>query len=113
LTLLGKNFLLDFKIGNDEGFNPFEVNSFASIGIKDPFPRDSITLNYSISDTHSNVFTRMTSADSMAYPHIKYINGIIPDMIFLPRLEIMFKIIRACVCVSSPKELWFKNKNIN
>ena len=44
--------------------------------------------------------------DDMVYGPTRYIKGFSPYCIYIPTKEIMVKIMRACVGVKDPKELW-------
>ena len=47
--------------------------------------------------------------ESLAYMDERYAEMVIPKMIFVPRVDMMFKMMRACIKVKDPSEFWFNN----
>ena len=49
--------------------------------------------------------------DDWVYPEFRYVNGNAPHSIYIPRKEIMLKIMRACIGVKKPEDLWINTKS--
>ena len=45
--------------------------------------------------------------DKLVYPEFRYIKGQVPYCIYIPRKEIMLKLMRACIGVTREEDLWF------
>lgn len=54
---LPKTFLEDFRFTVESGVNPYLINSFKTIGFKDPFPKDAMNLNGSVPDTNPKIYS--------------------------------------------------------
>ena len=46
------------------------------------------------------------SVDDLVYPEQRYIAGQSPFQLYIPRLEVMVKIMRACINVEKPEDVW-------
>lgn len=46
----------------------------------------------------------------LLYPENRYIEDQVPLHIYIPRKEIMFKLMRACIDVEKPEDLWIYAK---
>lgn len=84
------------------------INSFQTIGWADPFPDDDKKVDGSINDGH-NLCIPFGPSD-LVYPESKYIEEFPPLQIYIPKKEIMLKLMRASISVSTPEELWFNKK---
>lgn len=73
------------------------------IGWSDPFPDDDKVLIGSIDDEK---FHLATQHDEWVYPEYKYSFGQCPMLIYIPKKEIMLKMMRACIAIKRPHELW-------
>ena len=51
------------------------------------------------------------SCDKLVYSESRYILDESPRIIYLPNIEIMFKIMRSCFGVTKIKDLWINNLN--
>ena len=77
----------------------FKINSFEQLGFADPFPSDPSGL----SKQQLQKFQSLPkSADKLVYPESKYVQGQFPMMIFIPRTEIVLKLMKACIGLSDP-----------
>jgi hypothetical protein len=47
------------------------------------------------------------SIDDWVYPESRLVKGLSPYAIYIPNKEIMLKMMRACIQVKSPEDLWF------
>ena len=61
----------------------------------------------SLNDLDLQIFGKAESPNDLIYPDCRYIEGNSPKTIYIPRPEIMFKIMRACIDVFRVKDLWF------
>lgn len=93
-----------FEVAN----HSFLINSFKQIGWPDPFPNDNLPKNPHLEKYDSYV----SDADELVYPQSRSNKDFIPLMIYIPRKELMWKMMRACIGVTDEKELWF-NRTIN
>jgi len=89
---------MKYKIVQD--YFDFRVNSFESIWMHDPFPDEDLV--------HCDEAYRIRkSKDTLVYPERRMSANDSPPMIFIPNMQIMFKLMRACIGVKDPKDLWF------
>ena len=90
----------------DNDLHCFNINSFAQIGMSDPFPNDKSQF----SKTDIDKFKLPTTTDQMIYDESRYIEGLAPYCIYIPRKELMFKMMKACIGVQKVEDLWFHRK---
>lgn len=88
-------------------YQNFHINSFAQIGVEDPFPEDSMFLQGSVPDEDERIFRPCKSKNELVYHKSRFVRESSPNPLFLPRKELMLKLIRACIEVKRPSELWF------
>ena len=81
------------------------INRFFSIGITDPYPDDDLHIIGS-RDDGEDTLPVPDKIEDLIYPISKYIEGKGPYCIYIPNKEMMFKMMRACIKVKNPKELW-------
>jgi len=48
--------------------------------------------------------------EDRVYPNSRYVKGNSPYCIYIPCKEVMLKLMRACVQVKDPEELWIMKK---
>lgn len=101
-SVIAKNFLVKYKMIDDR--QPFNVNSFQTVGWSDPFPNDDKLVTGSLDDGDN--MTLPTKIDDWVYPESRYIEGFSPYVIYIPKKEIMMKMMRACIEVKKPEDLW-------
>ena len=94
---VGPNFEEKFLNPNIKEEISYNINCFEVLGWKDPFP----VKNYQSS------FIIPHDIDQLVYPKSRYIEGMFPWVIYVPRQDVMFKMMRACVEVTKEEELWF------
>ena len=64
----------------------------------DPFP---------LQDNPYTIVGRLpTFHDDLVYPVSRFEEGNSPHTLYLPNRDMMFKIMRACVKITDPKDLW-------
>ena len=80
------------------------MNSFLQMGFEDPFPNEDLTIIGSYDDDSYKI---PTHAGDLVYSECRYIKGNSPLCVYIPRKELMFKLMRACVEVKHRDELWF------
>ena len=51
------------------------------------------------------------SANVYVYPEERLIRGESPSVIYIPSVHIMLKMMRACIGISKPDDLWLYNKD--
>jgi len=86
---------------------PFFINSFLQIGLEDPFPDDENLYDGSLDDESPDTYKMPSKVEHPVYAESRYINGFGPYCLYIPRRELMFKLMRACIDVKSEDELWF------
>ena len=97
--------LTDFLGMNDIEIEPkkFNINSFSQIGMVDPFPFEN-----KYEREHPLVVP--VSINDMVYDYKRYYPANSVPQIYIPRKELMYKLMRACMGVEDASELWF-NRN--
>ena len=88
----------------------FNILSFTQIGLEDPFPADEDLYDGSWDDIAPEVYKIPMKPTDLVYKRDRYFAEHSPLHIYIPRKEIMFKLMRACVAVQTPEELWFNKK---
>ena len=63
----------------------------------DPYPHEKIETEFTIPITD----------DDLTYPENTYIENNSPHVHYFPSRLLMFKLMRACIDVQNPKDLWF------
>lgn len=51
------------------------------------------------------------SDEDLVYRASRYVKSCSPHSIYFPSKRVLFKIMRACIGVQDPQELWFQLKN--
>lgn len=85
----------------DESPPIYNINSFHQIGMIDPFPQEDVGFSPIIPELFSDhVYPeqRMCHADAS------------PMCVYIPNRILTLKIIRACIDVKNPNDLWFNQK---
>lgn len=75
------------------------IDDCEEIGIKDPFPEED--------EAGYNHIKIPEKVDDFVYPINKLVYSLSPTTIFIPSKKIMFKLMRACLGVYEPEDLWF------
>jgi len=91
---------------------PFLVNSFQSIGWQDPFPNEERSdFDDMQDDQTSNIkFPSLDAVNEDVYPGFRYLQDTSPYCLYIPNKEVMFKMMRACIKVLNPEDLWISSK---
>lgn len=89
-------------------YRPYFINSFTIIGWSDPFPHDDEFIKGSIDD--GDGMKMPTVYTDLVYNESRYIDGFSPYCIYIPKKEIMLKIMRACICVNKSEDLWINQE---
>jgi len=82
-----------------------------SLGIVDPFPNEE-RLNKSKAALPEKGDSD-TSHIPLVYPAERYVEGNSPYCLYIPSNELMFKLMRACIGVKKPQDLWFINLSLD
>ena len=83
----------------------FLIKRFWTVGFADPYPDDDKNIIGSVDDVPPDLKTPCRVEDRV-YPDSRYVQGRSPFCMYIPCKEIMLKLMRACVKVKSPEELW-------
>ena len=103
-TKLDKHFNKNYKAIFEQDIAPYLVSNWESIGWNDPFPNDK---EYKFARQE---FKMPKSVNDMVYPPHFFNPQYSPNCIYIPTRVMMFKIMRACVEVKDPGELWINTK---
>ena len=94
----------------------YNISSFEEIGIVDPFPDDKIQKrNFKIPQRVNEIY----DIEQLVYHESRYCYNENPKLkknifcIFIPSKEVMFKLMRASIHVSSESELWFNYNDVS
>jgi hypothetical protein len=87
-----------------DDYKPFFINSFKGIGLSDPYPHDDEKIKGSLDDGHG--IKMPEKAEDLVYPVSRYIEEYSPFCIYIPKKEIMLKLMRSSVMVKQKDELW-------
>jgi hypothetical protein len=105
---INTDFLIKFGFDDPaDDMKDFMINSFRQVGMSDPFPDDDQFIEGSLDDVDPELYKVPQSPDELVYPAYRYVKGRCPYCIYIPRKEIMLKIMRACVGVDSVSEVWY------
>ena len=79
-----------------------------NIGLKNPFKGEASLLN-----TKGSLPKIVQGEVQLVYPKYKYIQGNSPYCIYIPSSEVMFKLMRSCIGVKEPENVFFFNKGVD
>ena len=100
-SVLPKDFLTKFDL-REKSRKSYKVNSFKQLGMADPFPTESVQAE--------KLFKIPSTIDKLVYDEERVSrHNYAPTFVFIPTQEIMFKLIRACICTKYKEDLWFNN----
>lgn len=103
---LPENFLEAYEMDQERPQNHF-INTFAQLGMPDPFPEEVYAF-------HANVPGLDAAAkhySDLVYEDFKMNReDSSPLCLYIPRKEIMLKLIRACICCKSDWDLWYNRE---
>jgi hypothetical protein len=97
-----EDFLVKYKIVED--MKSFFINGFQTVGWSDPFPDDDQFITGSCDDGDNLILPE--KIDDWVYPEIRLSYDASPYQIYIPKKEIMLKMMRACIAVKKPQDLW-------
>lgn len=76
----------------------YNINSFTQIGLEDPWPDDEDIVKGSLDDIDPAVYTMPVKVTDLVYKKSRYESSVeSPTQVYIPRKEIMLKLMRACV----------------
>ena len=81
------------------------IKTFFSVGFADPFPDDDKFIIGSKDDAPDGL-EPPSKVEDRVYPDQRYTEGNSPYCLYIPVKEMMLKLMRACVDVKSPSDLW-------
>ena len=87
-----------------DSYKPHLINSFQTIGWPDPFPNDCKEVTGSIEDGHNLVIPSETL--DLVYLESRYYEEASPLCIYIPKKEVMLKIMRACIGATKTSDFW-------
>lgn len=113
-TILPADFLVTY--GLTQPGSAIETNrvlSFHQLAVQDPFPDDYFSITGSMNDGELLISRDLFDCpDCLVYAKSRYKADTSPHIVFIPRKEVMLKMMRACVLVEEQRDLWiFKNEN--
>lgn len=109
-TLENSKIPSDFLVKYDivEDYKPFLINSFRTVGWSDPFPDEGETIIGSRLEEFLNLFVHEDAQD-LVYEPSRYCKEHSPLHLYVPKKEVMLKIMRACIGVNKITDFWFVN----
>ena len=109
---IAKDFLTKAKydIIDEREDISYLIKRFWTVGFADPYPDDDKHIIGSVDDTPDDLQTPCRIEDRV-YPDSRYTEGNSPYCIYIPVKEVMLKLMRACIKVKDPADLWvMKNR---
>ena len=90
---------------------PWLIGLFPTIGWSDPFPEEDLAYDplgtkYKFTKTDLDNL----EVDQPCYAPSRYIKGQSPHMLWIPKRELLVKLMRASVCVKNKYDLWFNRR---
>ena len=99
------------RYGLVDEYKGYLINSFQTIGWPDPFPDDCKCVKGSVQDGFN--LNMPTDVMDLVYEESRYNEKYSPNFIYIPKKEVMLKIMRACVGVRKYNDFWLaKDKAI-
>lgn len=93
----------------DEHVKHFLINSFPKIGLTDPFPNEEKSMNNEEDIELNNMM--LMDPHVLIYPKCRISENNSPQPIYIPNRAVMFKLMRACIGITRPEDLWFNLNN--
>ena len=105
-SVIAKDFLTEerYNIVDDRAAS-FLINRFWTVGFADPYPDDDLNIIGSVDDIPKDFHSPCRVGDRV-YPDSRYSDGNSPYCIYIPCKEVMLKLMRACIKVKTPEDLW-------
>ena len=75
----------------------YHIWSFEQIGLFDPFPQEPMETSFIIP----------TTDEDLVYREERFVYKNSPHTLYFPSKKVLFKIMRACIGITDPKDLWF------
>jgi len=100
--MLPDNFYKNYKRIFTTRVKPYLVNNLKTIGLPDPFPYEEENI------VAQGDLPRPDANDQIpnVYRKGRYIKGNSPYCLYIPNRDLMFKLMRACIKVDHPADLW-------
>ena len=100
--------MLKFKLCDAN--QPHTINSFQTIGWPDPFPDDFVHVKGTVKDGDNLRIPK--HFEDLVYAKQRYNKDYSPACLYLPKKEIMLKMMRACIGVKKRSEFWLSTKKL-
>lgn len=90
----------------------FLINDFSHIGWDDPFSFESKTDKEIALDNKLKELNRYERSINVEKPYesiyaeYRYIEGFAPTVVYIPNSQVMMKMMRSCIGITDPKDLW-------
>ena len=95
---LPQNFYKNYKSLFKKKLAHFNINCLRQIGVPDPFPDE---------DSHVCLDSIPINPMGQGYQYCRYVKEHSPACLYIPSKQVMFKLMRACIHVEGPQDLWF------
>ena len=97
-AILAQDFLIKYNFADGDSLTNFNINNFHEIGMCDPFADDYKVLRGSI-NVEGNCLSKICAEkpEVLVYDAARLKPDDVPSCIYIPRKEIMLKLMRACV----------------
>jgi len=91
------DYLTRYGLTDEGGDRQFIINSFHQLGWPDPYPKEN---------SYKSSAKQPVDGDDLVYDPVRFREGAPPYVVYIPRAEMLFKMMRACVEVKDASELW-------
>ena len=92
------------KYGLSEKTKDYMINSFAKIGMPDPFPQNKEMMT--TEEDKDLLDEVIANYDVYVYPDWKNDPYQSPKRIWIPNKAVMLKMMRSCIGIKNPEDLW-------
>ena len=103
-SVMARDFLKKYNLIVKEP-KDFMINRFFSVGITDPYPNDDLHI-FGSRDDGEDTLPLPQNVEDFVYPDSRYTPGKSPYCLYIPNKEIMLKMMRACIKLKNPSDLW-------
>ena len=91
------DYLAKYGLADEGGDRQYIINSFHQLGWPDPYPKEN---------SYKSSASQPVDGDDLVYDPIRFREGTPPFVVYIPRAEMLFKMMRACIDVTDTRELW-------
>jgi hypothetical protein len=93
----GADYLARYGLSDEGGDRQFIINSFHQLGWPDPYPKEN---------SYKSSAKQPVDGDDLVYDPVRFSEGTAPYVVYIPRAEMLFKMMRACIGVTEASDLW-------